>query len=272
MELYADWISAQREDVQRLKAEQNELEQRQRERRAQFNQCEQAIVRHQKASSRLRLEWQQAQTTVEELQDALDRDAVEEGRLDALKDQLAEATDEKSTHESSYENSVVEKDKLFKGLKATKDQMTDFDNSIKEAEAKLLKAEHRATQRANSREIALRDKNGALEAVDRVLQDRRETQKERDDKATTVETFKQEAGLIHPRVPIARGETCKNLEEKLNKMNVDLRKAERRLFDIRPLLPNMADTRVHQDWRQCCPNRCRSYQDFKCLAPSPGRS
>ena len=225
---HADGISAQREDMQRLKAEQNELEQRQRDKRAQLTQCEQAIVRHQKAIGRLRVEWQQAQTTVEELQDGLDHDAVEEGRLDALKEQLTEAKDEKNTHENSYENSVVEKDKLFKALKATKDQMADLDKSIKEAEAKLLKAENRAAHCASSRETALREKNSALDVVDQVLQDRQETQRERDNKAATVETFQSEASLIHPRVPIGKGETCRVIEEKLNKMTADLRKAEKR--------------------------------------------
>lgn len=174
------------------------------------------------------MEWQQAQNTVEELQDALDGDAVEEGRLDALKEQLVEAEDERLTHENSYENFVVEKDKLFKALKSLKDQMANLDGVIEEAEAKLFKAEQKAAQRASLRENALHEKNKALEAVEQALRGRQETQRARDDKAATVENFKEQAGQVSDRVPIEKGETCRVIEEKLTKMDADLKKAERR--------------------------------------------
>ena len=216
--------------MQRIKAEENEWEHRLKEKRAQLTQCEQAIVKHKKDVGRLQTESQQAQSVVDKLQDDLDRDAVEEGRLDAIKEQLAEAESEKETHENSYQESVVEKDKLFKALKATKDQMTGLDRAIKEAEAKLSKAEHKAAQRANSRERALREKNAALEAVEEADQERRRTQGERDQQDATVETFIEEANKVSSRIPVERGETCRSLEEKLNKMRADLAKSEKRYY------------------------------------------
>ena len=213
------------------------------------------------------MEWQEAQNIVEELQDALDRDAVEEGRLDALREQLVEAEDEKLTHENSYENSIMEKDKLFKTLKALKDKMANLDEAIEEAKAKLSKAEQKAAQRANLRENALLEKNNALEAVERGLQDRQETQKARDDKAATVENFKEQAGQVSSRVPIEKGETCKVIEEKLTKMDADLKKAERRLVAVHHFeRVSLMTTHSYQNRWQCCSNCCRSFQNLGCLA------
>ena len=213
--------------------EQKDLEQQLKDKQLRLSQCTQAISKHQKITSRLRIDWQQAKNVVEELQDALDRDAVEEGRLDALKEQLTEAEDEKTTHESSYENSVMEKDRLFKSLKSLKERMANFDSTIEEAKAKLLKAEQKAAHRAHLRENALYEKNKALEAVERALQDHQDTQRARNDKESTVENFREQAGQISSRVTIDKGETCGVIEEKLNKMNADLRKAEKRSVTIR---------------------------------------
>ena len=214
--------------MQRTKAEEKEWEHRLREKQIQLKQCQEAVVKHGKVAGRLQIESQQAQSVVDELQDALDRDAVEEGRLDALKAQLQDAEGDKQTHESSYQESVVEKDKLFRALKATKSQMTDLDVAIEEAEARLSKAEHRAAQRANARETALHEKNAAFEAVEETEGTRRRTEEERDQKAATVETFIEEATKISARVAIEKGETCRSLEEKMRKMSADLAKAEKR--------------------------------------------
>ena len=224
--------------MQRIKAEEKELEHRLKMTRSQMTQCEQAVVRHEKAAARLLVESQQAHSVVDELQDALDRDALEEGRLEALKEQLRELEGEKETHESSYQESVMEKDKMFKALKATKDQMADLDKAIDEADAKILKAEHKATQRANTRETALREKNAAFERVEQAEQNRQKTGDERDRQAATVETFIGEANKVSQRVSIERGETCENLEGKMKKMRADLAKSEKR-YNSRVSLEDM---------------------------------
>ena len=229
-------------------------------------------MKHHKTTGQLRIEWQEAQTLVEELQDALERDEVEEGRLEALKKQLAEAEDEKGTHESSYEDSVLEKDRLFKALKCFKEQMANLDKAIEEAEAKLSKAEQKAAQRANKREDALREKNNALEVVERAIRDRQDTQRARDDKAATVENFKEQAGHVSDRVPIEKGETCGVIEEKLTKMNADLKKAERRFVFIHAWKIIFAKPYSRQDWWQRCSNCCGGFQNLRSLAQSESRS
>ena len=224
--------------MQNLKTDLNTIEQEQKERRANLTQCEQAVVRHGKVTSRLRIESQQAQDLVEELQDALDRDAVQEGKLDVLKEQLTEAQGEKETYESTYEDSVVAKDTNYKAVKATRGQLAELDELIKEAEAQLLKAENKAGQRALSREVALREKNAALEAVENEKERRQMTQAQRDEKTIEIEDFTRQASEHHERVPIEKGETCDKLEAKLHRLKFDLSRAEARyLCRVSPPLP-----------------------------------
>lgn len=226
--LLIDRTSAQREVVKSLKAELNALEQHQREKKSVLIQCEQAILRHRKEMENKRIEMQQAQSEVEELQDALDEDAIEEGRLDALKEQLEEAKEERSTHEGSYGDLVIAKDKAIDAMNVTRHQMADVDSKIQEAVAKVAKAESKATERANQRSAALREKNSAMEAVTSAQEEIERRQKEREGLEITVVEFNNQANLVCPRVAVDEGETAISLEKKYERLQRDLANAERR--------------------------------------------
>ena len=190
--------------------------------------CEQAIVKSKRDAHRLKIEMQQAENIVDELQDALDQDAVEEGRLDVLKDQLSEAKEEKSTHEASYEESVIAKDKNNESLRTSREQMASKDLTIEDAKAKDLKAESRATKCANQRSSALREKNAAFEAVESGRLEREQCERERDKESKFVAEFTRKANDFCPRVPVDEGETGDSIELKLDKLNKDLKDAEKR--------------------------------------------
>lgn len=92
--------SACRAELQRLRADLNNFEWEMRERQTDLKNCEQAITRHRRESRELRIKMQRLDADVEGLQDALEKDSLEEGRLDALKDGLKEAEDELVTHQA----------------------------------------------------------------------------------------------------------------------------------------------------------------------------
>ena len=169
---------------------------------------------------------QSAQSIVEELQDALDRDAVEEGRLDALKEHLAEAREEVTTHEGSYEDSVIALDKARASMKDFKDQMSAFDTRIAEVEVKIVKAENKATKASAQREGALRLKNAAIESTEKAVQKKADLEAERLDKVKTVAEFTEQASNICPRVPVDVGETGTSIDTKLAKLSADLKRYE----------------------------------------------
>ena len=218
--------SFQRETLQRLNAELNDHEQKRRERQSRLTRCSQAIVAHKKQQNDLLLAVQRAETVVGDLQDALDRDAIEEGRLDALKAFLAEAEEEKSTHEGSYEESINAIDKVTDAMKTSRELMSELDARIAEAEAKVLKAESKAAKLENQRLAALQAKNKALEVIEEEHRRKRAKEQEREEKTETVRSFIEQANAICPRVAVDPGETGESIDNKLKKLVADLKKYE----------------------------------------------
>lgn len=222
----ANILSSQRETLGRLKSELNDLDRHRREKQANLKACEQAIVRHLRESKALKISVQRAKSIVEELQDTLDRDVIEEGRLDVLKEHLAEAKEEVESHEGSYEESVVAIDKVKESLKIARDQMTVLDARIAEAEAHVTKAENKATRVSTQRDGALRLKNSAYESIDKAVLSKQDVEKEREEKVAVVTQFTEQANKICARVPVDAGETGDSLDKKLRKLSADLKKYE----------------------------------------------
>ncbi|CAF9927782.1 MAG: Structural maintenance of chromosomes protein 6 [Alectoria fallacina] len=221
-------INSQRDLLQSLRAELNQLERSSQEKQKYLTRCEQAIVKNKRDAQHLRIEMQQAETIVDELQDALDQDAVEEGRLDVLKDQLREANEEKSTHEASYGESIIAKDKNNELLRTSREQMASKDVTIEDAKAKVRKAESKASKCASQRSSALRDKNAAFDLVETEKLEREQFEIERDEESQRVDEFTRKANDFCPRVPVDEGETGDSIDLKLDKLNKDLKDAEKR--------------------------------------------
>lgn len=225
-------LSSQREVLQNLNAELNRLEQSCREKQNNLKTWDQAIVRHKQMARNYRPEMQQAESIVDELQDALDADAIEEGRLDVLKEHLAEAKEDVTTHEASYGDSIVAKDKNNESVRNTREQMAKIDKKIAEVEARLLKAENKASRCANDRHAALREKNEAIEAVDKTKEERDTLEKEREDQVKVVDNFIIQANETSDRVPVDEGENVDSLWKKFHKLEKDLAAAEKRLVEL----------------------------------------
>lgn len=198
------------------------------EKQKHLTRCEQAIVKNKRDAQHLKIEMQQAENIVDGLQDALDQDAVEEGRLDFLKDQIIEASEEKSTHEASYEESIIAKDKNNALLRASRETMASKDVVIEDAKARVLKAESRATKCASQRSSALRDKNAAFELVESEKLEREQYERERDEESQRVDEFTGKANEFCSRVSVDEGETGDSIDLKLEKLNKDLKDAEKR--------------------------------------------
>lgn len=221
-------LRSQRDALQNLEAELHTLEQTVREKQNNLKVCEQAIKKQHQEIGRRRIEMQQADTLVDELQDALDADAIEEGRLDVLKEQLEEAKSDKTTYEASYGEFVIAKDQNTKSLKTTREQMSDLDKKIEEAEVRVTKAESKATRCSDERTAALRDKNEAIEAVEKEKSDLEVYRNEKEDKVARVASFTEQANVLYPRVRVDEGETLDSLERKIEKLEKDLKAAEKR--------------------------------------------
>lgn len=175
---------------------------------------------------------QKAEDAVEKLQDALDSDAIEEGRLEALKEHLAEAEEDRATYAGSYEESVIASDKAKELLRTKREQLSEIDLRIEEATTKLNKAKAKLARAEDQRGKALQRKNTAIDSVRAAKDKLTHTESERDDKALVVAHFIEEASKICVRVPVDAGETGTSIDKKLAKLDADVKRFENRLVEL----------------------------------------
>ena len=185
-------------------------------------------MRHGREKRQLQITSQQADSLVDELSDALDADAIEEGRLEALKGQLEEAREDEITQKNQYGDYVEAKDKNNESVRATRNEMAVIDIQIADAEETVKKAESKATKSANQRLAALRDKNAAFDAVEKEKKNKGLHEKEHDEQVALVENFTEQANAFCERVPVDKGETSDSIERKWAKLEKDLAAAEKR--------------------------------------------
>ena len=228
-----------------LKAELNGLESAKREKQQALTQAQQAIVRHQRHTRDLRLAAQRAQETVEGLQDALERDAVEEGRLDELKRILEEATEEVKMYEDQYQDSVNELDKAKEEMNDAQKELQEVKSRVEEANARIGKAERKVAKYESERQAFATQRARSIDIVTRAERRQREAEQTRAEKAKTVEEFIGEASKVSARrEPVPEGETGDSLDKKLGKLNEDLERAEQRAGGSRSELASTAKRRL----------------------------
>ena len=204
------------------------MEQRQRQQQDELLKCKQAITRHDQITQDQKLELQQAQSSAGELQDILDRDEVQPGRLDSLAVQLAEVEEDKTTYEGSYEELVIAKDAAFKSLRKIRDKMKRTDELFEEMETVISKAKDKVTRHEDERRDVLREKNAALEAVERIKAANATRSEARSKQLKIIQDFISEANKICARVPVDENESEESLQKKYDKLLRDLANAERR--------------------------------------------
>ena len=199
-----------------------------RECQANIKARNQAIVRLEEERHDLRIKFQKIEDDVEGLQDALESDAIEEGRLEALKDGLAEAKDELSAHQGSFGDAVVAIDRVNDSLKGLKDRMAAIDIEVVEVDAKIRKIQEKVRRASDRCEAASQEMNKAVSQAREAVKTKMKVEKEHEDHKETVALWTEEANKIHPRVAVDRGETSTSLDKKLGKLSADLQRWDSR--------------------------------------------
>ena len=169
-----------------------------------------------------------AEDLVERLQDELERDRAEDGRLQGLKDGLREAEEEKTINEDTYQNAVAQKDELNGVSRELRAKVAAADLEIEEHETKIRKAEQRAARLQRARADARAGNAG--ERVWPSPRPRRtacvSTSSGRGRRSVWMRP-KNLAVRVCPRVEIDPGEDADSLEAKLGRMERDLQRIER---------------------------------------------
>ena len=228
MERYAHRTSLRQDTLKRLQGDLTELDRRYREAQNAVEESNKAITRHHRYSKELQGDIRRAESEADDLQDAIDLGAGQEGKLEALKKGLEETTEEQTMLEGSYEESVLAKDRFMAQMKERQERMTITDARLAEIELKLKKAEKKCARLVEQRHAALQDKNSAIEALRVATEDLTELQDGRTEKVEAVTAFIEGASKVGPRVSIPPGVTGKAIEKKLGKVIDDLNAYEKR--------------------------------------------
>ena len=212
--------------MQRLERELNEKSRRYRELQKTLEDCNKAIGRHQKIARDLRLQIERAQSIVNDLQDALDGDAAEEGKLEALKQQLEDAHKDKAIAENTYGDSVLEKDKHVGSLKEHTEKLNTIDIRIAAAEEKIAEAKKKYADLSDQRSVALVEKNRSIQSLQSAKEEKKDLEDQREAKVVLVADFTGHASQVGARIAVDEGDTQEILEKRYERLSADLKKYE----------------------------------------------
>ncbi|EEH03156.1 DNA repair protein [Histoplasma capsulatum G186AR] len=234
-------IKIQQDAVSRLKQDLLELETQERLARNHLEKCKQAVVRHSRQQEQLKIAWQQAEDRVEELQSAIDGDATEDGKLDALQTSLQEHEGEKRTHESSFEDSVNKMDSIMETLKEKKREVTEIEMEIAEYRKKVEKLEAKESKTLEKRRKALVDKNVVIDKLESLKGDKAHIVRKRQELGDIILDFTAKASSVSPRVAVSEGETANSLDKKLVRLKRDLDRFDKDLGDREKIATEAAE-------------------------------
>ncbi|EEH40083.2 hypothetical protein PAAG_08932 [Paracoccidioides lutzii Pb01] len=240
-------IKLQQEAVNMLKQDLKELETQQRLAQTQIEKCKQALVRQKRQEQQLRLESQKADDLVEELQEAIDSDSIEDGRLDALKSSLEDAEAEKRISESSYEESVNAMDALIKKFNEKKKECALINQEIDKYKTKLQERVEEELSLAEKRRKALTDKNIAIDGLDLAKQDKIRLETKRKELSDIIIDWSAKAATISPRVTVPEGETANSLDKKLVRLKKDLERFDNTLGNREEIATEAAEAEANYE-------------------------
>jgi len=222
-------IRLRQEALQQSKHQLNQFENALRAARDVLEKAKQAITRQKRREAELKVAYQQADDEVEGLQDAINQDNVEGGKLEVLRQAVTEAEEAKNLDEGSFQDAVVALDEKKRQLSAAKAELTRSDQEIATLQADSKKKEAEAQKLSKKRATLLGAKNGAIARIEDARQDRARFQRELENLQTRIANYIERATTVSPRVNIDEGETTKSLNLKYEKLNRDLGRYETQL-------------------------------------------
>jgi structural maintenance of chromosomes protein 6 len=225
--------SVENEHLVNLKRELDQIEKNNRTLGVTVRQRREAVERHRREAQELRLQVQTAEDEVNRLQDELEEDTPQTGLLEALEGQLAEAKDSAQTHTHAYDDCTEARAKIDAKQKELKPKMDQALLQVKEVEARIAKADKKATEASDARERILRRKNEAYAHADDLKRQRQEAEEKREAQKAEVEDYESKASRYCARVAVDPGSTWQSLEKKINALHEQQARQERQyVFNI----------------------------------------
>lgn len=187
----------------------------------------QALNRWERRNKELRVRKQQADDAVEAMQNEIENNRPQDGKLQELQSQLATVNEDVTATQSSYQDAIDWKDRLNDQDAELKARYTTALQEYQTVEKQIEKAESKKSKIENDRVNALREKNLALEEIDSAKASLAEHEARRDTQRTRVQVeFVSEAEKICRRIPVEEGVTTDMLDKRLDKFMKEYERAQ----------------------------------------------
>lgn len=224
-----DQIKNQKEIVVSSKTAKDALDAQKKVLDREVQKCRSAIEQHNRKYKDLKIKVQKAEDRVETLQAEFDEVNVEDGRLEAYRSALTDAEKRLEIIEESYGSQGLEKEKLNAIVSDKKIELQAVKARIAEHEAKLKKAQAKVKNCSQARQIAVEEKNYAIEAIATLKAEETRAEEKRKVRAGQVKNFIASASEVCERVPIGNNETATTLDAKLSSLKQKLKDRSREL-------------------------------------------
>jgi DNA repair exonuclease SbcCD ATPase subunit len=200
--------------------------------RAEVERCKTALTRHEKEDNDLRIAVQRLDNQVDELNDALEKDRVEDGRLETLKHSLEEAREGQKVNSNSLEESNTAMQAIMDRLRQIRRQLAEKDRNIEAQEEQVKIAENERANVEQQKRAALANKNAAFSRIEDFNQEKAQVEKNKEEVVNRIQSYIEQASIVSSRVPVGEGETPDSLDRKLDKLYKDLDRFDQQLVSI----------------------------------------
>ncbi|PFH63034.1 hypothetical protein XA68_10075 [Ophiocordyceps unilateralis] len=223
-------LSLQKENLKQLALELRDVNLEERSAQQAKQKCASEVAANEERQKKLAIELRRTQADIERVQEELDAFEGVDDRLIALRSELETKRAEESHLGSQYGNMRLVKRELNakveeakRALDAEREKEEDFQSRVTKADIKIKSCE-------SLRQVAVSEKNAAIEQLDIAKAERRRAQDKRDGKVQQVQQFVEQAeALVPERVHIPEDDTHERIEKKYSKIMEQLAQRQARM-------------------------------------------
>lgn len=198
-------------------------------------------MRHHRELDQQRIAVQTAEDRAEEFKEVLEKENVEDGNLDILRETLKDAEEEKSVNEGSYNDSVEAMNTIMNSLRDIRKELKAEDDKIATLQTELQIAKSEEQTVHDKRRQILSAKNAVVERIDDAKNHKARLNRRKDEINDIIVDYEEKASLVSPRVPVDEGETPNSLDHKLERLHRDMQRYNQEWVSIHGLCYNKAN-------------------------------
>lgn len=186
------------------------------------------LKRHDRRNEELKIASQGADDRVVEVQDAINEDRVESGRLEALNSALSNFVDEKALAEDQFKDAVNQEDTKKRARLAAQAEVDKINAEVQQYQARLDQAIRAQQKTDSSKQAAILERNACESDLQygRTARDSVEQRRQglANDVATNIAYLEEK---VSKRVAVPDDESLESLQARYNRIEAEHKRAER---------------------------------------------